>query len=345
MRFFLITTRGLEDVAAAELSALLPAAQNVTSAYRRVAFTAPSSTAAALLALRCPDDAFIAIASWQGIGKARLTLERIEQLAAQLDLAPALAIISALRPLTAPTAFSVSASFVGARNYSSPEIKLAIAAGLEARYGWHYLEDEAPDALSLRLFIEHEAAFVGLRLAAQPLHRRPYKLATTPGSLKAPVAAALLRLADLQPGQRMLDPLCGAGTIVIEAAALGARAIGGDNDESTLAIARANLVSAELTAEFQHWDARQLPCTSASIDCVVSNLPFGRQVSPDDDLAQLYTAILAEIARVTRPGGAVALLTNQPAALVLPAMLQERSCREISLHGQRPQIVLLEVTA
>jgi 23S rRNA G2445 N2-methylase RlmL len=342
MRFFLITTRGLEDVAAAELQVLLPTADALTLNYRRVSFKA--AEAAPLLALRCAEDVFIDLASWQGIGKPRHTLDRIEQLAAELDLAPAHDLVRTLRPLAAPLSFSVSASFVGVRNYSSPEIKLAVAAGVQARYGWRYLEAEAPDALSLRLFIEHEAAFVGLRLAAQPLHRRPYKLATTPGSLKAPVAAALLGLADLQPGQRMLDPLCGAGTIVIEAAACGAHALGGDSDEAALAIARSNVMNAALTAELYHWDARHLPCPDNSVDLVATNLPFGRQVSPDDDLPQLYTAILAEIARVTRPGGAVALLTNQPAALVLPAMLRERSRREISLHGQRPQIVLLEVT-
>ncbi|NJM08611.1 methyltransferase domain-containing protein [Candidatus Gracilibacteria bacterium] len=343
MRFFLITTRGLEDVAAAELSVLLPTVRDVALSYRRVTCAVPATDTAALLALHCAEDVFIEVASWQEIGKPRRVLDRITQLSSALDLMPALEHIRQLRPLDTPTAFAVSASFVGARNYASPEIKLAIATGLQSRYGWRYLEEEAPAALSLRLFIEHEEAFVGVRLAAQPLHRRSYKLATTPGSLKAPVAAGLLRLAGLQPGQTTLDPLCGAGTIVIEAAAQGARVLGGDSDETALATARTNLSSAGLPAELYHWDARRLPIESASIDLIATNLPFGRQVLPNDDLTQLYAAILAELARVARPGASIALLTTQPDALRLPSALRSRAHHEISLHGQRPVIVVLEV--
>jgi 23S rRNA G2445 N2-methylase RlmL len=259
---------------------------------------ADQSSAPALLALRCADDVFIEVADWNRIGKFASTLERLAGLAATVDLTPSLALCDELRPIARPIRFAVSASFVGRRNYTTPQIKQALASGVSQRHGWTYTDEETPDGLSLRLFIEHERALLGVRLGSYPLHRRPYKIQSVPGSLRAPVAAALLRLAGVTTGTALLDPLCGAGTIVIEAALLGAQAQGGDNDASALAAARANLAASGAHATLQQWDARALPLAAASIDCVVTNVPFGRQVLAAAELDALYADCIAEIGRV-----------------------------------------------
>jgi 23S rRNA G2445 N2-methylase RlmL len=61
------------------------------------------------------------------------------------------------------------------------------------------------------------------------LHRRGARVETGAAPLRETLAAGLLALAGWQPGTALVDPMCGAGTIVIEAAmqALG-RAPGGD---------------------------------------------------------------------------------------------------------------------
>ncbi|WP_369174801.1 hypothetical protein AB5J49_45920 [Streptomyces sp. R28] len=51
-----------------------------------------------------------------------------------------------------------------------------------------------------------------LRLGRRPAHRRAYRNATIAGTLHPPVAAAMAQAAELRPGQRVLDPCCGAGT-------------------------------------------------------------------------------------------------------------------------------------
>ncbi len=342
MDYFLITTRGLEDIAVAELRTLLPAVQLGDVAYRRVAFAAPPSTALALLGLRCPDDVFIAVAAWQGIGKSRRTLEQLSALAAQVDLRPALALCAELRPVARPVSFAVSASFVGRRNYSSPEIKLALAAGVRQRHNWIYSAEELATGLSLRLFIEHEHAWLGVRLGDHPLHQRPYKQHNLPGSLKPPIAAAMLHLAELAPGLRLLDPLCGAGTIVIEAALMGAQAQGGDSNPQALEYARANLLASGANATFQQWDAQHLPLDSTSIDCAATNLPFGRQVRTTSELTSFYAGCLGELDRVLRPGRKLVLLTSQlaelSAALQQHPALKLHTQREISLYGQNPTL-------
>src|SRR5690606_6071122 len=154
-----------------------------------------------------------------------------------------------------------------------------------------------------------ESALVGMRLAAAPLYKRAYKQEHVPGSLKPSVAAALLFLADITPGQHVLDPCCGAGTILIEAAAIGAKARGGDQEDTAIAAARANAEAAGVTIEVQTWDARTLPLEDASVDAVVTNLPWGRQVEVDAGLADFYRAVCAEMERVLVEGGRIVLLT------------------------------------
>lgn len=346
MRYFLLTTRGLEDIARAEVQERLPAAALRETAYRRVALEAPPAAAPALLELRCADDVFGEAADWTGIGKAQSTLERLAALAATVDLRPALELCATLRPVARPVRFAVSASFVGRRNYTTPQIKLALADGVTRRYGWAYVAEEVADGLSLRLFIEHERALLGVRLGAQPLHRRPYKQHTIPGSLKPPVAAALARLAGAAPGVTLLDPLCGVGTIVIEAALLGAQTFGGDNDPAALALARANLAASGASATLRAWDATALPLERASIDGAAANLPFGRQVLAGAELRDLYAGCLTELARVLRPGGAALLLTSQSDTLATALERQPAFAtlarREISLYGQTPTVWQLE---
>ena len=119
--------------------------------------------------------------------------------------------IGGLRPLPPEPRYSITASFVGRRNYSSDEIKRTIAEGISSILPWRYTADDREADLNLRLFIDHETAYVGVRLGEHPLHERAYKVAERPGSLKPSVAAAMLRLADVQPGQRLLDPAAAAG--------------------------------------------------------------------------------------------------------------------------------------
>ena len=124
-------------------------------------------------------------------------------------------------------------------------------------------EEQEPE-LDLRVLLEDDWALLGLRLGALPLHRRAYKVASRPGSLKPPVAYCLGLLAALAPGAVVLDPACGAGTILVEAAALISSGIvcGGDLDAAALETAQANLQAAgmhsvltELSAGF---DLRRL---------------------------------------------------------------------------------------
>ena len=337
MKIFALTTRGLETVSAEEIAALAGVTVDRV-AYRRVAATC-AGPLAALLGLRTVDDVFLDVATWPDIGHTHDALDILRALSARLDLHEAATVCAGVRPIRQPPFFSVTANFVGRRNYNTDEIKQACAESIAARHRWQYTSDDGAADLNVRLFIEHETAFVGVRLGKRPLHDRPYKKAHVPGSLKPSVAAALLALAGVAPGSRVLDPCCGAGTILIEAALQGALAAGGDNDPAALRAAQANASAAGVAVALQHWDAQALPLADGTLERIVSNLPWGRAVEVDTALAPFYRRACAEMQRVVAPGGRIAVLTDTPHLVTFDG-LECESQIEISLFGQTPTIML-----
>lgn len=110
-------------------------------------------------------------------------------------------------------------------------------------------------------------------------------------------------LADLQPGETVLDLGSGGGLDVILSAkrvAPGGKAYGLDFLEEMLAVAQANATEAEVdNVEFLHGMIEDIPLPDASVDVVISNCVIN--LAPDKK------PVFAEIARVLRPGGRVAV--------------------------------------
>jgi tRNA (guanine6-N2)-methyltransferase len=337
--FFVLTAPGLEELSAREV-AMQPEVSITATSYRRISATC-SGALASLLSLRTVDDVFLEIATWTDIGRPRSTLERLRHLAMHLDLHAAAAHCTSLRPLHTPTSFSMTASFVGKRNYTSEEIKAALAHEIMTRHGWIYQQDDRTADLNVRVFIEHEIATVGVRLGKTALHDRWYQWVHLRGALKPSVAAAMIWLAQMTPPMTVLDPCCGSGTILIEAALQGASVYGGDSDPRALDAARTNIAAAGVQASVQGWDAQALPLADASIDRVICNLPWGRQVAIQEQThATLYRRIIAEMRRVLAPAGRIVLLTNEPEEIDLLDLCCIQQL-EISLFGQRPTILVL----
>ncbi|MCC6805540.1 MAG: methyltransferase domain-containing protein, partial [Anaerolineae bacterium] len=109
---------------------------------------------------------------------------------------------------------------------------------------------------------------------------------------------------------------------------------GGDLDAEAVEAARTNAHAASVDIRLETWDARSLPLEAASVDYVVSNLPWGRQIPAD---AGLYAAVCREVERVLAPGGSAVLLTSTPELLTFER-LHLRQSIEISLFGQTPTI-------
>ena len=123
-------------------------------------------------------------------------------------------------------------------------------------------------------------------------------------TLIQPVADALCDAADLQAGWRVIDVACGSGNGAIAAARCGADAVGIDYVPSLLARGRRRVEAEGLRIALLEGDAEAIPFPDASFDATLS--VFGSMFAPN------HRQAAAELARVTRPGGKIALATWRP---------------------------------
>jgi len=110
-------------------------------------------------------------------------------------------------------------------------------------------------------------------------------------------------VADLHEGETVLDLGSGAGAdVLISARRVGpsGRVIGLDMTDEMLELARTNAAQAGVTnAQFVKGHIEDIPLADASVDVVISNCVI--------NLSADKTAVLAEVARVLRPGGRFAV--------------------------------------
>lgn len=112
----------------------------------------------------------------------------------------------------------------------------------------------------------------------------------------------------LQPGARVLDVATGTGNLAIPAARQGALVWGIDIAPNLLEQARQRAASENLQATFQEADAEQLPFPDAHFDVVMTM--FGAMFAPRPETTA------AELARVCRSGGRIAMANWIPSGLI-----------------------------
>ncbi|MGA7937523.1 MAG: THUMP domain-containing protein [Kovacikia sp.] len=78
------------------------------------------------------------------------------------------------------------------------------------------VELHSPD-VQISVHINRDVCTVSLDSSGQSLHRRGYRPAVGAAPLKESLAAALIQLSGWQPEQMFYDPLCGSGTLPLEA--------------------------------------------------------------------------------------------------------------------------------
>jgi len=138
-----------------------------------------------------------------------------------------------------------------------------------------------------------------------------------PGSMPPADARAVVNLAGAGPGRRLLDPMCGTGGLLLEAARVGAHPVGVDAQAKMVAGSRRNLRAAagsgagadggdgDPEPALLRGDATALPLRAGAVDAVALDAPYGRQSKvAGHGLDDLVTGALAEAHRV---GGARAV--------------------------------------
>ena len=83
------------------------------------------------------------------------------------------------------------------------------------------IDKRTPD-VRVYLYLSERDAIAYLDTSGEPLFKRGYRRDTDEAPLRENLAAGLLALARWKPGTTLLDPMCGSGTIVVEAAMIAA---------------------------------------------------------------------------------------------------------------------------
>jgi tRNA (guanine6-N2)-methyltransferase len=336
--FAVFATRGLEDIAAAEISANWSATQPLQTRPKVVLVQADDL--GVFRHLRTVDDVATVTAQSSSVDG----LQALTALVADGgDLTRSIEVADRADRLTGE--FSVTVSAAHTAYGPASVIEDAVARAISARYGWQHVRLQRA-AIDVRVFIDGTWALIGVRLFDEPLTRRSYRVADARGSLRPTVAAALVRIAT--PGRTRLqiwDPFCGSGTILCEAASVGHEAWGTDIDPEAVGAARENIsaVKREYWGRIENADSTATKTWQKhrSVTAVISNLPWGRQVAIKSKQA-LYDSVGSGVADLARRGGTGVLLTTEPRPL-LQRLQRERGLsideRRIGLLGQTPTVL------
>ncbi|XP_003416167.2 THUMP domain-containing protein 2 isoform X1 [Loxodonta africana] len=204
--------------------------------------------------------------------------------------------------------FRVSCRCSGAvgKTFTAQEVGRVIGIALMKQFGWK-ADLRNPD-LEIFIHLNDIYSVVGIPFFRVPLANRAY---IQTAGLRSTIAWAMASLAEIQAGALVLDPMCGLGTILLEAAKEWPDVyyVGADVSDSQLLGACENLKAAGLEDRIELLKASviELPLPSESVNIIISDIPFGKKFKLGKDIK----SILQEMERVLRIDGAVVLLLSE----------------------------------
>ena len=201
------TFKGLEEVLAGELVEL--GANNVQIERRAVSFTGDKRLLyTANMRLRTASRVLVPIATFRA-----KDADAVYEQAKQIDWS---------RYMTLKTGFAIDATVYSDTfrhsQYVTYRVKDAIADyWMEREQKRPSVKLTAPD-LSLNVHISAETVTISLDSSGDSLHKRGYRVANTEAPINEALAAGMLLLAGWHGQGDFYDPMCGSGTLLIEAA-------------------------------------------------------------------------------------------------------------------------------
>ncbi len=215
--------------------------------------------------------------------------------------------------VTSADTFRVTSRRTGEHPFGSMDIEREAGAVVNRTTGMRVdLEDFS---VHVRVDLADSVGTIGMQLTTEGLDRR-YNWAFRPRvALRTTVAYAMLRLAHFsEPPRAVIDPFCGSGTVLLEAASLwpDAQIVGLDKVDECVEGATANVSTAGFSdrIEVRQADARDLGelYEAASFDAVICNPPFGVRLGQKTDFEHLYRRFLHGVEHVLAPGGRAVFL-------------------------------------
>ncbi|NYZ11950.1 class I SAM-dependent RNA methyltransferase [Azospirillum sp. RWY-5-1] len=250
-----------------------------------------------------------------------------------------------LRP---DTPFHVEASCTGSRIYHAGAAAQRIERAIRETLG---APSAADAAVRIKARIDDDLCTISIDTSGESLHKRGHKEAVNKAPMRETMAALFLRECGYAGTEPVVDPLCGSGTFVIEAAEIAAglkpgrsrsfaferlasfdaagwdrlktggelrspalRFTGSDRDAGAVAMSRANAERAgvgELT-DFRHHAISDLMPPEGPPGLVIANPPYGTRIGTAKELRPLYHAF-GDTLRARFSGWRVGVITSDPA--------------------------------
>jgi putative N6-adenine-specific DNA methylase len=241
----------------------------------------------------------------------------------------------------------VEASCKGSRIYHAGAVVQRIETAIREELGAPIAEDAE---LRVMARVEDDLCTISIDTSGELLHRRGHKEAVSKAPMRETLAALFLRECGYAGAEPVLDPMCGSGTFVIEAAEIAAglppgrsrafaferlatfdtgawdrmrqppaprpvpfRFLGCDRDAGAVAMSRANAERAGVAGltEFRLQAIADLQRPEGPPGLVIVNPPYGARIGNKKPLFGLY-ATLGEVLRSRFQGWRVGLVTSEP---------------------------------
>lgn len=164
-------------------------------------------------------------------------------------------------------------------------IKDAVCDRFRREFGRRPSVDTRQPDVRIQGFISSDECTLYLDTSGAPLYQRGFRQKTVEAPLRENLAAGILRLSGWQPGIPLLDPMCGSGTFLIEAAQIALGVAPGARRDFAFQKLR-NFASAAWKTLYDAARASERPLTDAGI--------FGSDISP--------VAVRAALANLDRAG-------------------------------------------
>ena len=217
--------------------------------------------------------------------------------------------------------FPVSGSSLSSKLYSVPDcqaiIKKAVVERLKTKYHVSWFQETGP-LHRIRFRLLKDEASVMLDTSGEGLHKRGYRRNSAEAPIKETLAACLVKLARVRPDGNFIDPFCGSGTLLIEAAMLAMNMAPGAN--------RAFQAERWLDAQPKVWQAER----ERAVSLAKTDVAF-RAVGYDIDPAAVSLS-LENAKRVSLPmfgqrfGMSASFRRRDPSDALSAIRLMERGC-------------------
>lgn len=350
MIYSIFVTAGLENTARQEIIARFGTTEKFKILMRkpqRIVFQY-SGNPKDLLSLRTAEHLFVVIKHIPNMTRSRSSLTAIRQSLTRFNFGETLTCCRQVGlSIRKRVPFRVISRMSGFRNFQKRDFQQVVERVLIDR-GWQLTQSSS--GLDVWAEVHGQDAYISIRLSKPEMAQRSYKQVHVPQSIKPTLAYGMVWLSQPHPNDIFLDPMCGAGTILLERAFAQRYRylIGGDISKDALNATQRNFGRQHQPRQFFHWDAQSPPLKPNSVDKIVCNLPAVGKNEKSSQLANLYRKCLHQYETVLKPNGKMVLLTLQ-STLLDKILKQQKSLKtmqrvSVDVGGKRGKIFVIRNT-